>query len=227
LPVAARPSIDPHLSLLRIAMQRALPIVSGLTLAILLAGCGKPRPAEPTENKAAPAAAPAAAVGGDESGAGLLDRSHAGSAAPTSSFQDPDGEDVSLTDFRDRPLLLNLWATWCGPCITEMPTLDALSAHEKGRIRVLAVSQDLNGASKVDAFFNKYNFANLAPYVDPETGLTEALHVDTLPTTILYDAAGREVWRIIGKEDWSGARAATLLAEATAPSPRVNRATAR
>lgn len=195
-------------------MQRTLIPFSFLLPA--LAGCGQPPSAEPTDNRAPAAASPTKPAGAsDQEDAGVLDRSHAGTAAPSSSFRDPDGESVSLADFRGRPLLLNLWATWCAPCIAEMPTLDALSAREKDRIQVLAVSQDMNGASKVEAFFNKHGFANLAPYVDPETELTGALHVDTLPTTILFDAQGREVWRIVGKEDWNGAKAAALLREAT------------
>lgn len=197
-------------------MQRTLVPLSSLLLAAALAGCGQPHSAEPAGNQAAAPVTSASPTGaGDREAAGVLDRSHAGRAVPLALFQDPDGESVSLADFRGRPLLLNLWATWCGPCVTEMPTLDALSAREKDRILVLAVSQDLDGASKVDAFFNKYGFANLAPYVDPETALTSALEVDTLPTTILYDARGKEVWRVIGKEEWNGARAAALLREAT------------
>jgi thiol-disulfide isomerase/thioredoxin len=144
---------------------------------------------------------------------GRLDRSFAGTPAPASGFQDPDGETVSLADFRGKPLLVNLWATWCAPCIAEMPTLDALAAREKG-LRVLAVSQDLDGADKVGAFFAKRPFQMLQPYIDPKLALMSELKVDTLPTTILYDAEGREVWRMTGMEDWEASRAAGLLQEA-------------
>jgi thiol-disulfide isomerase/thioredoxin len=148
-----------------------------------------------------------------ETPTGQLDRSFAGTPAPASGFQDPDGETVSLADFRGRPLLVNLWATWCAPCIAEMPTLDALAAREKG-LRVLAVSQDLEGTDKVDAFFAKRPFQMLQPYIDPKLALMTELKVDTLPTTILYDAQGREVWRMTGMEDWEVRRAAGLLKEA-------------
>ena len=145
---------------------------------------------------------------------GRLDRSFAGTAAPASSFQDPDGETVSLADFRGKPLLVNLWATWCAPCIAEMPTLDGLAGREKG-LQVLAVSQDMEGKEKVDAFFAQRSFDRLEPYIDPKLSLMMELKVDTLPTTILYDAEGREVWRMTGMEDWEGKRAAGLLQEAT------------
>ena len=147
-------------------------------------------------------------------GTGRLDRSRAGSAAPRVLFQDPAGEPASLADFRGKPVLLNLWATWCAPCVAEMPTLDALAAREGG-IEVLTVSQDLNGAEKVDAFFAARKFEMLEPYIDPELTLMGELGVTTLPTTILYDAEGREVWRMTGMEEWTGRRAAALIAEAT------------
>jgi thiol-disulfide isomerase/thioredoxin len=144
---------------------------------------------------------------------GRLDRSFAGTRAPAAAFQDSDGETVSLADFRGKPLLVNLWATWCAPCVAEMPTLDALAGRDKG-LRVLAVSQDLDGQEKVDAFFAKRSFRMLQPYIDPKLSLMSELKIDTLPTTILYDAEGREVWRMTGMEDWEGSRAAGLIREA-------------
>jgi thiol-disulfide isomerase/thioredoxin len=150
-------------------------------------------------------------------GTGRLDRSFAGTPAPRSIFQDPAGEAITLADFRGKPLLVNLWATWCPPCVAEMPTLDAL-AGARPDLQVLAVSEDLNGKDKVDAFFAQRQFSKLQPYLDPELSLMLELRVSTLPTTILYDASGREVWRMTGMEDWEGERAAELINEA-ASSP--------
>jgi thiol-disulfide isomerase/thioredoxin len=144
---------------------------------------------------------------------GKLDRSHAGSAAPATAFEDPEGAPASLADFRGRPVLLNLWATWCPPCIAEMPTLDALAAREGERLNVLTVSQDHNGRAKVEAFFRKQGYRNLETWLDPEMALMAELKVDTLPTTIFYDARGRELWRVTGMEDWESGRAALLLKE--------------
>lgn len=144
---------------------------------------------------------------------GKVDRSKAGTRAPEASFEDPAGEPVTLAHFRGKPLLVNFWATWCAPCIVELPTLDALAA-KGGNLEVLAVSQDIEGAKKVDAFFAARKFEALEPYLDTEMALMGELKVLTLPTTILYDAEGREVWRMTGIEDWTGARAAGLLREA-------------
>ena len=171
-----------------------------LPLLLLLAGCGD-APPEPK------AEAPATAARG-------IDRSQAGKAAPETSFEDPDGETVTLAEFRGKPLLLNLWATWCAPCVKELPTLDALAVREGGKLQVLAVSQDMEGREKVETFLATRRFKALDSYLAPEMQLMDALGVDTLPTTILYDPQGRELWRMTGEEDWSGAGAAALIAEA-------------
>lgn len=161
-------------------------------------------------------------VSAEPNGEGRLDRSHAGTPAPATLFEDPAGEPASIGDFRGKPVLVNLWATWCGPCVVEMPSLDALAARNS-QIHVLALSQDMNGQEKVDAFFAERKFAKLEPYIDAELAMMSALKVDTLPTTILYDSEGREVWRMTGKEDWTGPRAAALLAEVGPINPSAAR----
>jgi thiol-disulfide isomerase/thioredoxin len=148
---------------------------------------------------------------------GRLIRSYAGTRAPAAEFQDADGNPVSLAAFRGRPLLVNLWATWCAPCVAEMPTLEALAAQD-GPAQVIAISQDLDGRDKVHAFFEKHQLEALQPYLDNELNLMGALKVESLPTTILYDAEGREVWRIVGMEDWTGERAVGLLNTAAGAS---------
>lgn len=148
---------------------------------------------------------------------GRLDRSRAGSAAPATPFENPDGAGATLADFRDKPLLVNLWATWCAPCIAEMPTLDSLAAREKDRLQVVTISQDLDGRDRVEAFFAKQGYRHLETWLDPQMALMQALKVDTLPTTILYDSKGREVWRMVGMEEWDSGRAALLLKEGFSP----------
>jgi thiol-disulfide isomerase/thioredoxin len=139
----------------------------------------------------------------------------AGQRAPDAVFTGADGRDVSLRDFAGRPLLVNLWATWCAPCKAEMPTLDALAALEEGRVSVIAVSQDLQGRKPVTVFFESTGIENLEPYTDTENGLLAAFdHKIALPTTILYDSEGREVWRVIGGVEWDDAEIGKLLREA-------------
>jgi thiol-disulfide isomerase/thioredoxin len=173
----------------------------------LMAACDKQKPEDP-QGSAAPAPETAEATP-----TGTLDRSKAGTPAPAVTFADPDGNPATLADFRGKPLLVNLWATWCAPCIAEMPTLDALAGRDKG-LQVLTVSQDMEGREKVDAFFAKGGYANLEAYLDSQMGLMTALKADTLPTTILYDAAGKEVWRMTGMAEWDDAPTAKLIEEA-------------
>ena len=184
-------------------MRRAL-----LPLLLVSASCTSEAPA-PDGNAAGPAAAPA------RPSAGEVDRSQAGKPAPDTAFEDPDGEPVQLSSFEGKPLLLNFWATWCGPCVKELPTLDRLSAAQAGRIQVVALSQD-SERGKVDAFLAQAKLTSLEPYLDRKMALMDSLGVQVLPTTILFDAVGREVWRMVGEEDWQGVRAAALLKEATA-----------
>jgi thiol-disulfide isomerase/thioredoxin len=181
-----------------------------LTLLILvaLASCGPQAPPAQNAQSAAEAGAEA------PSPAPKLDRSHSGQAAPDSEFDNADGDAETLASFEGKPLLLNLWATWCGPCVHEIPALDRLAGSQGDKLQVVALSEDGDDRAKVDAFFDKHKLKALEPYLDPKMALMSALKVDTLPTTILYDSEGREVWRIVGEEDWQSPHAAGLLAEA-------------
>ena len=189
-------------------------IVAG-TAAFLPAGCG---PAEAPDTPAKSERPSLLTAAYPEAAEDRLDRSHAGMPAPDALFQDPAGEPASIPQFAGKAVLLNLWATWCAPCVVEMPALDALAAREKD-IVVLAVSQDMNGEEAVQAFFADRNFRKLQPNIDPELTLTRRLGINSLPTTIMYDARGREIWRMRGMADWQGPGAAQLIAEASMAVP--------
>ena len=178
---------------------------------VLLAGCG---PTETPDPQAKIERQSSQAVAYPQPSDERVDRSHAGMPAPDALFQDPAGEPASIPQFAGKAVLLNLWATWCAPCVAEMPALDALAVREKNII-VLAVSQDLNGQEDVQVCFADRDFRKLQPNIDPELTLMRRLGINTLPTTILYDASGREIWRMRGMADWQGHSAARLIAEAT------------
>jgi len=191
----------------------------------LLAGCDRQvstseqanattPPIENSSTPAAGAAQPADKAPGDKvvvDTIGTLDRSHKGEAAPAVPFQDPAGKATSIAAFKGKPVLLNLWATWCVPCVTEMPTLDAAAKD----MAVVTASQDLgdDARAKVTAFMAKGHYTHLKPYLDPKANLSVAYNA-SLPTSILYDSAGHEVWRMTGGMDWTTGTARELLAEA-------------
>jgi thiol-disulfide isomerase/thioredoxin len=178
----------------------------------LVAGCDKQSTSTPQaqgESKSesgAPAAKPEAQ--------GTLDISHRGEDAPDVKFNAPDGSEVTLANFKGKPVLVNLWATWCGPCVAEMPTLDALAARQADKLTVLTVSQDMQGKEIVDKWWAKQSYKLIAPYLDQENNLGFAFNTGMVPTTVLYDKDGKEIWRVIGGMDWDGPRANTLMAEA-------------
>lgn len=171
-----------------------------------LAACQKP-----AQHQEANQAAPTAEAGPHKG----VDRSHKGQPAPNAKFLAPDGDEYSVAGMRG-PVLVNLWASWCAPCVKELPTLNALArSHDKdGALGVVAVSQDSGPQTSVLAFMDRLKVADLGAYQDPKMALSGALGPDTvLPTSILYDANGKEVWRYVGDLDWTSPEAAKLLSE--------------
>jgi thiol-disulfide isomerase/thioredoxin len=145
---------------------------------------------------------------------GVLDRSHKGEAMPEMTLKDASGKTLALSSLRGKPTLVNLWATWCAPCVVELPTLDRLVDLQEGKLRVLTVSQDMSGTEKIAAFLKERGGDNLEPWIDQKGDLGAKYQVQTLPTTVLYNADGREVWRFTGGKIWTNVEALGLIAEA-------------
>lgn len=124
-------------------------------------------------------------------------------AIPDIPFETSDGRRMSLDDFRGRFVLLNLWATWCPPCVAEMPSLDRLQARKgSAEFEVLALSIDRKGLEAIGPFYKRTGIANLAIYLDRGAGSMSALKVTGLPTTLLLDPKGREIQRWAGAKEW-------------------------
>lgn len=187
-------------------------VVLLLGSALAIAACDRQAAAPEQADSAAPSET-AAPAGATPKG-GTFDRSHKGEAAPAVAFTGPDGKPVSFADFRGKPLLVNLWATWCAPCVAEMPTLDDAAGQLGDKVRVIAVAQDLDGRAKVDPFFKAKGFKHLEPYTDPKIELSTA-YAANLPVTVLYDSEGREVWRRAGAYEWNSKEAISAVSEAS------------
>lgn len=134
---------------------------------------------------------------------GKIVRVQAGTPLPDLTFSDPEGNTLALADLKGKPVLINLWATWCAPCKREMPLLDNLADELGEDVKVLTVSQDRESRqSEVIAFFAERNFRNLEQWLDPDAALTGEFARAGLPATILFDAKGRELFRVLGEYKW-------------------------
>jgi thiol-disulfide isomerase/thioredoxin len=191
------------------------PLLS-LTLPMVLALAGCDRQSGDAAQQAATSATPAPSADAEEALTGKLDRSHAGEALPDETVEGPNGVKLKLASLKGAPVLINLWATWCAPCVKEMPTLDKLAAERTGP-RILAISEDLKGAETVNPFLQQHQFLHLQIWLDEGADLSYSMGgaagSATLPTTVLYGADGKEIWRMVGGYDWSSDEARALIAE--------------
>jgi len=119
----------------------------------------------------------------------------------------------SLAEYRGRHIVLNLWATWCAPCRTEMPQLQALQAEMGGdRFAVVTVAVGRNAVPAIERFFAEAGVTDLPKLRDPGQDLAAALGVFGLPVTLVVDPEGREIARLTGEADWSSPEAKALVA---------------
>jgi thiol-disulfide isomerase/thioredoxin len=150
----------------------------------------------------APTAPSAASRQPDTAGEGEFSLLDPPRPAPELGFTSRDGTPRRLADFRGRVVLVNLWATWCGPCVEEMPSLDRLQAKLGTALTVLAISEDRPGESVVAPFLEKLKLGHLAVYLDPKNGALKAFGVQGLPTSFLIGRDGRMRAMLEGSTDW-------------------------
>jgi thiol-disulfide isomerase/thioredoxin len=151
---------------------------------------------------------PPALAGEDEAGA--PDHARLGEFVPVSppqpappiSFVDRDGNTVRLSDFAGKLVVLNLWATWCAPCLREMPSLDRMQERLGDDVAVLAISEDRGGSKIVEPFIAKLGLKSLKFYLDPKSGAEQAFKVQGLPTSVVIDREGNLLGRVEGAAEW-------------------------
>lgn len=132
--------------------------------------------------------------------------------APPTLFRDANGNQKVIADFKGDLLLLNFWATWCSPCIKELPSIARLRDKKKGEaFHVLAISTDMEGIQIPLKFLKKINLPKLPVFSDPKMQLARALGVTVLPTTIIVNKRGYIVGRLVGVAEWDSAEAIDLI----------------
>ncbi len=132
--------------------------------------------------------------------------------APRAAFTDGAGQPLTLRDFAGRVVLLNFWATWCAPCVYEMPDFDRLQADLGDRgLTVIAASQDRGGAPVVEQFYQEYGLTSMGIYLDASGRLSQEIGVRGLPTTFLIDGAGQIVGAFEGPAPWDSPEAKALI----------------
>ena len=131
---------------------------------------------------------------------------------PDGVFVTADGASHHLSEFKGRGMVVNLWATWCAPCVAEMPSLEALSkALAPQDIAVLPLSSDRGGADAVRAWYDQHDITALPVLLDPKGALARAFNARGIPTTVVINSSGLVVARLEGAADWSDAAAQRLV----------------
>ena len=129
-------------------------------------------------------------------------------------FKDGNDHPVSLAKFKGKPLVVNLWATWCPVCVKKMGSLNSLAGKMKrAGGEVIAISNDRQGIGVVKSFLTRHNYHNLHPYVDSTAGILQAFGVRGIPMTLLVNANGEVVDHIQGGFDWDSEEAHELIEE--------------
>jgi thiol-disulfide isomerase/thioredoxin len=131
---------------------------------------------------------------------------------PPFTFVDATGAEKDLSVLKGKVTLLNLWATWCGPCRKEMPALSRLQKALGGAdFQVVELSEDLKGYEASAAYLKEVSADNLTLFADPKTAGLAAVNAPGLPVTLLLNREGKEIGRLLGPAPWDGAEAMALI----------------
>jgi thiol-disulfide isomerase/thioredoxin len=132
--------------------------------------------------------------------------------APDLKFFSAAGKPLSLANYRGSGLVVNIWATWCGPCVAELPSFAAIARSlAASKILVLPISVDFDGVKAVRPFYASRNITGLPILLDPDGAATDTLNADGIPVTIIINPRGELVGRLEGAANWNTPDTVALL----------------
>jgi thiol-disulfide isomerase/thioredoxin len=138
--------------------------------------------------------------------------------APHLKFTDAGGKPLSLASYRGSGLVVNIWATWCGPCVAELPTFAEISQTlAKSKILILPISIDLEGRKAVQPFYASHNITTLPILLDPDGNAPQVLNANGIPVTIIINPEGQLVGRLDGSANWNSPGTLTILQNLAGP----------
>ncbi len=131
---------------------------------------------------------------------------------PTQTWRNGDGKTIALADFRGKVVLVNFWASWCAPCLRELPSVNALQKDlGSDQFEVVAINIDQQGKRVAEPFSERLKLDALELYLDPRGLISRGVGVQVMPTTILYDRDGLEIGRMEGPAEWDQADSKKLM----------------
>jgi thiol-disulfide isomerase/thioredoxin len=135
---------------------------------------------------------------------------------PDGVFVTQDGKEHHLSEFKGRGMVVNMWATWCVPCVAEMPALDQLAKKLAPKdIAILPLSSDRGGADKVSSWFQAHGITGLPVLLDPKGAMAQAFEARGIPTTVIINTSGKVVARLEGPADWAAPDVPALIQKLT------------
>ena len=127
-------------------------------------------------------------------------------------FNDVDGKAIDFSHYKGKVIMVNMWATWCPPCVRELPAIERLATKFKAEdFALLPISIDAEGKQQVKSFLNTLGMAGFNSYYDPEQKLGQVFPLDTIPATFILDQDGQLIAFVRSFVDWDDAKAVSLI----------------
>lgn len=127
-------------------------------------------------------------------------------------FNDVNGKAIDISHYKGKVIMVNMWATWCPPCIRELPAIERLATKFKSEDFVLLpISIDAEGKQQVQPFLNSLGMTGFSSYYDPEQNLGKVFPLDTIPATFILDQNGQLIAFVRSFVDWDDAKVISLI----------------